>query len=386
MTKRLGLLVTFAATVGLAWSLRRDRPPRRLRRPWRSALALGAASSSFSTLAVTLGARRIGRDPAVDWMEVATVALGRRPVRERPSRASQAGGILVHQGADLLWALVFFGALAPWSARLSPARILAAVPAWAAVTASIEFHLVLPWLRPLLPMQVPYGVASCVHLLSGAAYPLFPLFDPEAPSADRRFARRWSRLLAAALGGLLALEVASRLGREPPIGRRRLAPGDPDARFLHHMTRHHEVGLFLARMAAERAHDPELAALARLMAAEHAAEIDLMRRWWRSWLEGAVPPLPPSVYEDMVGMPPVATLRALEVREAPFDAAWLRVMLRHHEGALVMVREELARGGVLQVRLLARAIDHAQRRQMEAMRDLLRRAARDGSAAVPFSW
>ena len=42
---------------------------------WQAAALLGLLTSTFSTLAVTLGAARVGRDIAVDWMMVGTVLL-----------------------------------------------------------------------------------------------------------------------------------------------------------------------------------------------------------------------------------------------------------------------------------------------------------------------
>jgi hypothetical protein len=47
------------------------------RAAWGAGLLTGLAGATFSTLVISLGARRIGRDITQDWMEVG-VAQGRR--------------------------------------------------------------------------------------------------------------------------------------------------------------------------------------------------------------------------------------------------------------------------------------------------------------------
>ena len=74
------------------------------------------------------------------------------------------------------------------------------------------------------------------------------------------------------------------------------------------MAAHHAQGVELAGLAAARAQDPHLRALARLMVANQAGEIAAFEQWWRSWF-GA--PLPPATAEDhaaMPGMVPAATV------------------------------------------------------------------------------
>ena len=113
-------------------------------RRWRAALCLGLISSTFSTVVSQLTAARIGRDAAVDWMSVAAIPARDWALSVEPSVSAIAVGIAFHQSADISWALVFFGMLGKWTARLGPASLaLAAVP-WAILTSAFEWFIVVP--------------------------------------------------------------------------------------------------------------------------------------------------------------------------------------------------------------------------------------------------
>jgi uncharacterized protein (DUF305 family) len=91
-------------------------------------------------------------------------------------------------------------------------------------------------------------------------------------------------------------------------------------------------------------------------------------------------------HQQMVGMPPPDLLKRLEeMGGTPFDRLFLSIMLRHHEGAIVMCNRILQRGSDPHTSLLALSIRHAQVQQMEEMRRLLRERSNDGSAAVPYT-
>src|SRR5690606_13139937 len=77
------------------------------------------------------------------------------------------------------------------------------------------------------------------------------------------------------------------------------------------------------------------------------------------------------------GMLTAAELARLErARDAAFDRLFLEFMIRHHEGALVMVSELLAAPGATQdpeVTRLAGDVDADQRAEIRRMREMLER-------------
>ena len=60
----------------------------------------------------------------------------------------------------------------------------------------------------------------------------------------------------------------------------------------------------------------------------------------------------------------------------PFDAAFMKMMIPHHQGAIVMANAELQKGGDPQLKTLARnVVEHAQQGEIAAMRKHLGAAA-----------
>jgi uncharacterized protein (DUF305 family) len=134
------------------------------------------------------------------------------------------------------------------------------------------------------------------------------------------------------------------------------------------MSAHHAVGVTLARMAASNADDRQLQRLGRLMVANQAGEIDIMSRWWRSWMGSAMPPLTAEEHVHVPGMPDAATIARLsEQRGQRFDADFTPVMIAHHRGAVQMAERAWRQAADPRVRLLADSIRHAQTRQIAAL-------------------
>ncbi len=349
--------------------------PAEARLNWRAAALLGLVTSTFSTLVSQLLAARIGRDAVVDWMVVAAIPLRGPALQADPDRWVILAGVLFHQWADFSWAIVFFGLLGRWTAGLNPWTILLVGAPWAVFTSALEWLFlvpVLPFWQPVFTLTQVYWIGLLVHLTSASLYPLFPwlrdrLAGRTPAPRDRRFARIWGGLAVAGLCVLAALALFGRQGREPPH-----AGGNPafDQGYMRRMAAHHAQGVELALLAAERAQDAHLRALARLMAAEQKGEIAVFERWWRGWFGGALPPAAAEDHAAMPGMVPAEEVEAL--RQAPaddaFDARFVAAMTSHHRGAVAMADEALRRAGDLRLRLMSHAIRHEQRGEIELMR------------------
>jgi uncharacterized protein (DUF305 family) len=127
-----------------------------------------------------------------------------------------------------------------------------------------------------------------------------------------------------------------------------------DHSFMRRMTAHHQIGIQLAQLAAEKAEHEELRVLGRLMVAEQQAEIGVLRDWWRSWSGGDVPPPSPEEHATMPGMPPPSALEALAgLSSQAFEARFLDLMIRHHRGAVLMANEAWAQAGDRRLALFA---------------------------------
>jgi uncharacterized protein (DUF305 family) len=352
---------------------------------WIAALLLGLLSSTYSTLMSQLMAARIGRDAATDWMVVAAIPLRDGVLQVDPSWDVILAGIAFHQWADISWALVFFGLLGRWTARLAPLAILAVALPWAVLTSALEWFVLVPavpFLQPVFPLEQPYWIGLLVHLTSASLYPLFPWLRDRvagaAPTPHRHFIYIWSVLALAGALVLGTLAFLGWLGREVPLPSRHEAF---DRTFMRRMAAHHEQGIRLARLAAERTDERRLARLARLMAAQQIGDNAILAQWWRGWYGGD---LPGPAREDyaMPGMlTPTDMQRAEEAAGASFDRLFVRLMTRHHEGAIAMADEALREAGDPRLKLMAHAIRHSQRGEIALMHGVA-----PGFAATRAAW
>src|SRR3954452_2163780 len=286
---------------------------------WRAAVYLGLVSSTFSTIVSQLSAARIGRDAAVDWMVVATIPGSDNMLSSEPTLGSILVGILFHQWADFSWALFFFGVLGKWTASLNPISLTVLAMPWAFMTSAIEWFVLVPlfpfW-QPIFTLQQPYWLGFLVHLSSASMYPLFAWLRRSTSQRTvfngRTFLRAWSLGAICGIFLLAATALFAVYDRELPwFGR------DPsiDQAFIRHMSTHHEQGIVLASIAGERAEDPHLRALAKLMVASQSGEARILAHWWASWFDEPMQTCSPEERAAMPGLldtAEVANLRTIE--------------------------------------------------------------------------
>jgi uncharacterized protein (DUF305 family) len=137
---------------------------------------------------------------------------------------------------------------------------------------------------------------------------------------------------------------------------------------MRRMKAHHAQGIELARLATDRADDPHLRALARLMAAAQAGENAVFDQWWASWFGATSMVCSPAEQASMPGMLTPEALEALR-SAAPgrFDPLFVAGMTAHHKGAIAMAEEALRSEADIRLKLMAHGIRHEQRGEIELM-------------------
>ena len=341
-------------------------------RRWRAAAYLGLISSTFSTIVSQLSAARIGRDATVDWMSVAAIPARDWALTAEPSIGAVAVGIAFHQWADFSWALVFFGVLGKWTANWHPAWLAVAAAPWAVLTSALEWFVLVPlfpfW-QPIFTLQQPYWIGFLVHLSSASMYPLFAWLRRWASEykafEGRTFLRVWS---LGAIGGILLLEAAALFATHdhelPWVGR------DPtiDQTFIRHMATHHEQGIVLASIAADKADDPHLRALSKLMVASQRGESEILAHWWASWFVEPMQICSSLERASMPGLLDAADVAKLGSTEtSSFDRLFVDLMTKHHKGAVAVADSQLRHGSDPRLRILAHAIRHEQQGEIALM-------------------
>lgn len=134
-----------------------------------------------------------------------------------------------------------------------------------------------------------------------------------------------------------------------------------DLEFIDTMSKHHADGVHMARLAQDKVQHEELKRLTRKIPVDQQAEIDEMQAW-RSERYG----------DDLlvVGETDGMDMSHLETM-APgpeYDVMFLDMMIPHHESAVELSKEALAKAEHEDVRSLARRIIDAQEREIAQMR------------------
>jgi len=163
-----------------------------------------------------------------------------------------------------------------------------------------------------------------------------------------------------------------------------------DVAFAAEMVPHHEQGLHLVALAADRHVTAEFAAITARIADGQSADLEQLTGWLTRWDEPTptTEPLDESLLSQrsatgaMRGamrtrMGPWA-LSAEDLQEvrtsraADFEERWLRTMIVHHQGAISMARHEITQGEYPPAVELAEQIVTTQQAEVEEMRLLLR--------------
>ena len=205
-------------------------------------------------------------------------------------------------------------------------------------------------------------------------------------------------LAQATCGLLLPLAFAAACGQRsagPPMVPGASAPAaatvpprryvNADVQFMQHMIEHHGQALTMTALVPERAASEIVRLMAQRIEVSQRDEIARMRRWLVE--RGEVVPATDGAHQhhgvgdSAVRMPGMLAADELQRLSAStggdFDRLFLEYMIRHHEGALVMVAELFATPGAgqeLDIFRFASDVDADQRaeiRRMKLVRDRL---------------
>jgi uncharacterized protein (DUF305 family) len=145
-----------------------------------------------------------------------------------------------------------------------------------------------------------------------------------------------------------------------------------DTAFFQRMIPHHEQALRMAALVKERTSNPDLPLFAERIAISQRDEITLIQRWLTTHGERVTSEH--AGHELMPGMLTEQELAQLTAaRGVAFDRLFLEFMIRHHEGALVMVQQLADGGGGIEPESdrFARDVRVDQSIEIRRMRDML---------------
>ncbi|MFE9884840.1 DUF305 domain-containing protein [Streptomyces scopuliridis] len=146
-----------------------------------------------------------------------------------------------------------------------------------------------------------------------------------------------------------------------------------DVSFAQGMIPHHRQAVEMADLAATRASSAEVKKLAAEIKKAQDPEIKTLSGWLTSW-DAQVPTQGSMDHtgHSMPGMMGDSDMSTLEKASGPaFDTAFLKLMVKHHEGAVEMARTEKSDGADQSAKDMADAIITSQSAEITRMNTLL---------------
>jgi len=170
-------------------------------------------------------------------------------------------------------------------------------------------------------------------------------------------------------GGIAAVLLAAATLLAVACGTRAQPVVPYDLQFIDAMVAHHQAAVDMSLPADTNAMRPELKDFARKVVEDQSREIELMKGWRRQWYPGK-PQVPtimvmPGMRTSMKGMES-DHMKAL--KGAEYDRMYVDMMIPHHEGAVEMAREALAKSQRPEVKKLAQEIIDAQQQEIDMMK------------------
>ena len=144
----------------------------------------------------------------------------------------------------------------------------------------------------------------------------------------------------------------------PPPG-----PGnETDAMFANSMIPHHESAIEMAEIAQKQGERPEIKKLAGEIISAQEREI--------ATLKPIAQKLSKEFGEEQMEMDMMSDSEMADLEKAdPFDRAFIDMMVPHHESAVKMAEEQLAKGENATLRQIAEDIVSSQNREIDQMRE-----------------
>ena len=140
-----------------------------------------------------------------------------------------------------------------------------------------------------------------------------------------------------------------------------------DLQFLDTMSHHHQMAIDMVKAAQGRFSHQELGESGNKIVSDQQHEIEQMKTWRDQWYPGAAPAV-------NMSMPGMATGMSMDVSHLTqmsgneLDVMFIDMMIPHHQGAVAMAEDALAKAEHPEIKEMARAIIDAQGREIDQFR------------------
>jgi uncharacterized protein (DUF305 family) len=137
---------------------------------------------------------------------------------------------------------------------------------------------------------------------------------------------------------------------------------DADVRFVRAIIPHHEQGITIAQLGAQRATNPDMQVLANAIVATQRDEVARLRGWLAAWQQ-------PAATASAAADKDLAKLR--KAKGEAFDKLFLAVLIAHQGKAVEIARAETAGGRNINAVAFAKQVDASRTGEIAQMRRFL---------------
>jgi uncharacterized protein (DUF305 family) len=172
----------------------------------------------------------------------------------------------------------------------------------------------------------------------------------------------------------------------PPSTKGTVPPRSPaDVEFMQGMIMHHQQAVEMTALIPSHTENKEVRSIGQRISLSQTDEMKFMKRWLEARGEPTSMAMPGMPDMDMKGdpiapMPGMLTPAQMEAlrnaRGPKFDELFLKGMIQHHGGALVMVKDLFNSAGAGQDAEMfefATDVDNTQRAEIEIMQNILKK-------------
>ncbi len=157
-----------------------------------------------------------------------------------------------------------------------------------------------------------------------------------------------------------------------------LGPADAnfDLRFIDGMIPHHKGAVEMAKDAQQKSQRPEIKKLADEIITAQAKEINELQTWRKQWYASSGNN--PMAYDSKMGrmmemrseqMQGMMMNQDLGAKDAEFDLRFINAMIPHHESAVTMAKDALAKSTRPEIKKLAQDIISSQQAEIKQMQE-----------------
>ena len=149
-----------------------------------------------------------------------------------------------------------------------------------------------------------------------------------------------------------------------------------DLRFIDGMIPHHKGAVEMAKEAQQKSQRPEVKKLADEIITAQAKEITELQTWRKQWYPNASNK--PMAHNAQMGhmmemsdeqMKGMMMSQNLGAKDAEFDLRFINAMIPHHESAVTMAKDALAKSTRPEIKKLAQDIISSQQAEIKQMQE-----------------